>query len=58
MKNVVKGDERRNYNRKAQLQRQAKLKKEEAIFMSIYVYNPDWEFLAMIKDYRIFFNYC
>lgn len=50
--NVVKEVERLKKNREERRQRQAELKEEKEVLMSMDPGNPNWEFLAMIREYR------
>ncbi|GLG97913.1 Kinesin-like protein [Gryllus bimaculatus] len=50
--NVVKEVERLKKNREERRQRQAELKEEKEVLMNIDPGNPNWEFLAMIREYR------
>jgi kinesin family protein 2/24 len=47
--NVVKEVERLKKNREERRQRQAELKEEKEVLMSMDPGNPNWEFLAMIR---------
>jgi hypothetical protein len=46
---VVKEVERLKKNREERRQRQAELKEEKEVLMSMDPGNPNWEFLAMIR---------
>ncbi|XP_059045432.1 kinesin-like protein Klp10A [Achroia grisella] len=50
--NVVKEVERLKENREKRRQRQAELKEEKEALMNMDPGNPNWEFLAMIRDYQ------
>ncbi|XP_012275898.1 kinesin-like protein Klp10A isoform X2 [Orussus abietinus] len=50
--NVVKEVERLKKNREERRQRQAELKEEKEALMNLDPGNPNWEFLAMIRDYQ------
>ncbi|XP_011503871.1 PREDICTED: kinesin-like protein Klp10A [Ceratosolen solmsi marchali] len=50
--NVVKEVERLKKNREERRQRQAELKEEKEALMNMDPGNPNWEFLAMIRDYQ------
>ncbi|XP_052124050.1 kinesin-like protein KIF2A isoform X2 [Frankliniella occidentalis] len=50
--NVVKEVERLKKNREERRQRQAELKEEKEALMNLDPGNPNWEFLAMIREYR------
>jgi kinesin family protein 2/24 len=47
--NVVKAVERLMKKREERRQRQAELKEEKEVLMSMDPGNPNWEFLAMIR---------
>ncbi|XP_011314605.1 kinesin-like protein Klp10A isoform X2 [Fopius arisanus] len=50
--NVVKEVERLKKNREERRQRQAELKEEKEALMNLDPGNPNWEFLAMIREYQ------
>ncbi|XP_049882329.1 kinesin-like protein Klp10A isoform X2 [Pectinophora gossypiella] len=50
--NVVKEVERLKENREKRRQRQAELKEEKEALMNMDPGNPNWEFLAMIREYQ------
>ncbi|XP_053597594.1 kinesin-like protein KIF2A isoform X2 [Microplitis demolitor] len=50
--NVVKEVERLKKNREERRQRQAELKEEKEALMNMDPGNPNWEFLAMIREYQ------
>ncbi|KAG8236394.1 hypothetical protein J437_LFUL014915 [Ladona fulva] len=50
--NVVKEVEKLKKNREERRQRQAELKEEKEALMNMDPGNPNWEFLAMIREYR------
>ncbi|XP_018313975.1 kinesin-like protein KIF2A isoform X2 [Mycetomoellerius zeteki] len=50
--NVVKEVERLKKNREERRQRQAELKEEKEALMNLDPGNPNWEFLAMIREYH------
>lgn len=50
--NVVKEVEKLKKNRDERRQRQAELKEEKELLMNMDPGNPNWEFLAMIREYR------
>ncbi|GBO98888.1 Kinesin-like protein Klp10A [Eumeta japonica] len=50
--NVVKEVERLKENRERRRQRQAELKEEKEALMNMDPGNPNWEFLAMIREYQ------
>ncbi|XP_026670826.1 kinesin-like protein KIF2A isoform X2 [Ceratina calcarata] len=50
--NVVKEVERLKKNREERRQRQAELKEEKEAMMNLDPGNPNWEFLAMIREYQ------
>ncbi|XP_063899789.1 kinesin-like protein Klp10A isoform X2 [Helicoverpa armigera] len=50
--NVVKEVERLKENREKRRQRQAELKEEKEALMNLDPGNPNWEFLAMIREYQ------
>ncbi|VVC26912.1 Kinesin motor domain, conserved site,P-loop containing nucleoside triphosphate hydrolase,Kinesin motor [Cinara cedri] len=50
--NVVKEVAKLKKNREERRQRQVELKEEKEAFMNIDPDNPNWEFLAMIRDYQ------
>ncbi|KAK7584317.1 hypothetical protein V9T40_005280 [Parthenolecanium corni] len=50
--NVVKEVEKLKKNREERRQRQAELKEEKEALMNLDPGNPNWEFLAMIRDYQ------
>ncbi|XP_048489487.1 kinesin-like protein Klp10A isoform X4 [Plutella xylostella] len=51
--NVVKEVERLKENREKRRQRQAELKEEKEALMNMDPGNPNWEFLAMIREYTM-----
>lgn len=50
--NVVKEVEKLKKNREERRQRQAELKEEKEALMNLDPGNPNWEFLAMIREYQ------
>ncbi|XP_047520044.1 kinesin-like protein Klp10A isoform X1 [Pieris napi] len=50
--NVVKEVEKLKENREKRRQRQAELKEEKEALMNMDPGNPNWEFLAMIREYQ------
>lgn len=50
--NVVKEVEKLKKNREERRLRQAELKEEKEALMNLDPGNPNWEFLAMIREYR------
>lgn len=50
--NVVKEVERLKKNREERRQRQAELKEEKEALMNLDPGNPNWEFLAMVREYQ------
>ncbi|XKL59859.1 hypothetical protein PGB90_000875 [Kerria lacca] len=51
--NVVKEVEKLKKNREERRQRQAELKEEKEALMNLDPGNPNWEFLAMIREYQL-----
>lgn len=55
--NVVKEVEKLKENREKRRQRQAELKEEKEALMNLDPGNPNWEFLAMIREYQSTIDY-
>ncbi|XP_023715825.2 kinesin-like protein Klp10A [Cryptotermes secundus] len=50
--NVVKQVQQQNKNREQRQQRQKELRKDKELHKRMHQNNPNWEFLAMIREYR------